>query len=70
MPFAANSRAKTIDDYDGLCKVLSCSKTDKMLGAHIIGPGAGEMVLIDDLFNNSFPYWIDRRSSVGIRVWR
>merc|ERR1711981_37283 len=43
-PFAANSRAKAIDDADGFCKVLSCKKTDRMLGAHIIGAGAGEMI--------------------------
>ena len=43
-PFAANSRAKTIDDYDGLIKVISDAKTDRILGAHIIGPGAGEMI--------------------------
>ena len=38
MPFAANSRAKTIDDFDGIVKVISDAKTDRMLGAHIIGP--------------------------------
>jgi len=43
-PFAANSRAKAIDDTDGFVKVLACAKTDKMLAAHIIGPGAGEMI--------------------------
>jgi len=43
-PFAANSRAKAINDADGFAKVLSCKKTDKMLGAHIIGAGAGEMI--------------------------
>jgi len=43
-PFAANSRAKAINDADGFCKVLSCKKTDRMLGAHIIGAGAGEMI--------------------------
>ena len=43
-PFLANSRAKTIDDYDGTIKVISDKKTDRILGAHIIGPGAGEMI--------------------------
>ncbi|KAI8840473.1 hypothetical protein BJ741DRAFT_597423 [Chytriomyces cf. hyalinus JEL632] len=43
-PFAANSRAKTIDDADGSIKVITDKKTDKILGAHIIGPGAGEMI--------------------------
>lgn len=43
-PFAANSRAKTIDDYDGSIKIISDVKTDRILGAHIIGPNAGEMI--------------------------
>ncbi|KAJ3254584.1 dihydrolipoamide dehydrogenase precursor [Boothiomyces macroporosus] len=43
-PFAANSRAKTIDDKDGFVKVIADAKTDRILGAHIIGPGAGEMI--------------------------
>ncbi|KAJ3113951.1 dihydrolipoamide dehydrogenase precursor [Phlyctochytrium bullatum] len=43
-PFAGNSRAKTIDDAEGLVKIISDAKTDKILGAHIIGPGAGEMI--------------------------
>ncbi|KAJ3071113.1 dihydrolipoamide dehydrogenase precursor [Podochytrium sp. JEL0797] len=43
-PFMANSRAKTNDDAEGMIKVISDKKTDKILGAHIIGPGAGEMI--------------------------
>lgn len=43
-PFAANSRAKAINDTDGFVKMLSCKETDKILGAHIIGAGAGEMI--------------------------
>uniref|UniRef100_A0A4W3HRT7 Dihydrolipoyl dehydrogenase n=1 Tax=Callorhinchus milii TaxID=7868 RepID=A0A4W3HRT7_CALMI len=43
-PFAANSRAKTNNDTDGLVKILSHKETDRILGAHILGPGAGEMV--------------------------
>ncbi|KAJ3227415.1 dihydrolipoamide dehydrogenase precursor [Clydaea vesicula] len=43
-PFSANSRAKTMDDAEGLIKVLAESNTDRILGAHIIGPGAGEMI--------------------------
>uniref|UniRef100_A0A8D2P6T2 Dihydrolipoyl dehydrogenase, mitochondrial n=1 Tax=Zosterops lateralis melanops TaxID=1220523 RepID=A0A8D2P6T2_ZOSLA len=43
-PFAANSRAKTNADTDGMVKILSQKSTDRMLGAHILGPGAGEMV--------------------------
>uniref|UniRef100_A0A3B3TJA6 Dihydrolipoyl dehydrogenase, mitochondrial n=1 Tax=Poecilia latipinna TaxID=48699 RepID=A0A3B3TJA6_9TELE len=43
-PFAANSRAKTNADTDGMVKILSHKETDRMLGAHILGTGAGEMV--------------------------
>uniref|UniRef100_A0A669CQP4 Dihydrolipoyl dehydrogenase, mitochondrial n=1 Tax=Oreochromis niloticus TaxID=8128 RepID=A0A669CQP4_ORENI len=43
-PFAANSRAKTNADTDGLVKILSHKETDRMLGAHILGSGAGEMI--------------------------
>lgn len=43
-PFFANSRAKTNDDTDGMVKILSDAKTDRMLGVHIIGPNAGEMI--------------------------
>jgi hypothetical protein len=35
-PFLANSRAKCNDDYEGLIKVLTDKKTDKLLGVHII----------------------------------
>ena len=35
-PFLANSRAKCNDDYDGLIKVLTDKKTDKLLGVHIL----------------------------------
>ncbi|KAJ2687249.1 dihydrolipoamide dehydrogenase precursor [Coemansia sp. IMI 209128] len=43
-PFAANSRAKTIDDAEGLVKIITDAETDRILGAHIIGPNAGEMI--------------------------
>lgn len=43
-PFAANSRAKTNDETEGLVKVLGDKHTDRLLGAHIIGPGAGELI--------------------------
>uniref|UniRef100_A0A667GKA3 dihydrolipoyl dehydrogenase n=1 Tax=Lynx canadensis TaxID=61383 RepID=A0A667GKA3_LYNCA len=43
-PFAANSRAKTNADTDGLVKILGQKSTDRVLGAHILGPGAGEMI--------------------------
>jgi len=43
-PFAANSRAKCNNETDGLVKILGDKTTDRLLGAHIIGPGAGEMI--------------------------
>jgi dihydrolipoamide dehydrogenase len=43
-PFAANSRAKAIDEPEGFVKILADSVTDKVLGVHIIGPHAGEMI--------------------------
>ncbi|TPX45779.1 dihydrolipoyl dehydrogenase [Synchytrium endobioticum] len=43
-PFAANSRAKTVDDYEGTVKVISDAKTDRILGVHMIGPNAGELI--------------------------
>jgi dihydrolipoamide dehydrogenase len=43
-PFAANSRARTNDDSEGFVKIISDSETDQVLGIHIIGPNAGEMI--------------------------
>ena len=42
--FMANSRAKAINETEGFVKILADEKTDKVLGAHIIGPNAGEMI--------------------------
>ena len=43
-PFLANSRAKVIDESEGFVKILADSITDKVLGVHIIGQHAGEMI--------------------------
>ncbi len=43
-PFAANSRAKINHETDGLVKVLADAVTDEVLGVHILGPQAGEMI--------------------------
>jgi dihydrolipoamide dehydrogenase len=43
-PFLANSRAKCNEDTDGFVKVLADKETDKILGVHIIGATAGEMI--------------------------
>ncbi len=43
-PFAANSRARANGSSDGFVKVLADKNTDRILGVHIIGPNAGEMI--------------------------
>merc|ERR1719242_821281 len=43
-PFLANSRARCNGEADGFVKVLADKTTDRMLGVHIIGPNAGEMI--------------------------
>ena len=43
-PFLANSRAKVNNETDGFVKILADSKTDKILGVHIIGPHSGDMI--------------------------
>ncbi|MBB2203980.1 dihydrolipoyl dehydrogenase [Gluconacetobacter takamatsuzukensis] len=43
-PFTANGRARAMGMTDGFVKVLADATTDKVLGVHIIGPGAGELI--------------------------
>jgi len=43
-PFMANSRARTNNDAEGLVKFLSDAETDRILGIHIVGPNAGELI--------------------------
>ncbi|KAL0457537.1 UNVERIFIED_CONTAM: Dihydrolipoyl dehydrogenase, mitochondrial [Sesamum latifolium] len=43
-PFLANSRAKAIDDAEGVVKILAEKETDKILGVHIMAPNAGELI--------------------------
>lgn len=43
-PFTANSRAKINHETEGFVKILADAKTDKVLGVHIYGPQAGEMI--------------------------
>ena len=43
-PFAANSRARANGSSDGFVKILADKTTDRILGAHIMGPNAGEMI--------------------------
>ena len=43
-PFSANARARALGDTGGLVKFLADAKTDQILGVHIIGPFAGELI--------------------------
>jgi dihydrolipoamide dehydrogenase (EC 1.8.1.4) len=43
-PFMANGRARAMGDTDGFVKLLSDKATDRLLGAHIIGPDAGTII--------------------------
>jgi dihydrolipoamide dehydrogenase len=43
-PFTANGRARAMLHTDGLVKILADKATDRVLGAHIVGFGAGEMI--------------------------
>ena len=43
-PFTANSRAKGNHEAEGFVKVLADAETDRILGAHMIGPAVGEMI--------------------------
>jgi len=43
-PFAANGRAKAMDHAAGMIKLLAHAETDRILGAHIVGPMASELI--------------------------
>jgi dihydrolipoamide dehydrogenase len=43
-PFMANSRAKAVNESEGFVKILADQVTDKVLGVHIIGAHAGELI--------------------------
>ena len=43
-PFMANGRARAMGSTDGFVKILADKETDRVLGAHIIGPGAGDLI--------------------------
>ena len=43
-PFLANGRARGQGETDGMVKIVACAKTDRVLGAHIIGQAASEMI--------------------------
>ena len=43
-PFAANGRARTMGFFEGAVKILADKETDKILGVHILGPRAGDLI--------------------------
>ena len=43
-PFMGNARAKAVMQADGFVKLIADAETDRILGCHIIGPNAGEMI--------------------------
>ncbi|GBQ95784.1 dihydrolipoamide dehydrogenase [Acetobacter nitrogenifigens DSM 23921 = NBRC 105050] len=43
-PFMANGRARALGTTDGFVKVIADATTDRVLGVHILGPGAGELI--------------------------
>ncbi len=43
-PFAASGRAMAANDTDGLVKIIAHAETDRILGAHIVGPSAADLV--------------------------
>jgi dihydrolipoamide dehydrogenase len=43
-PFSANPRARCLDDTEGVVKILADSHSDRVLGVHIIGPRASELI--------------------------
>ncbi|MSR30235.1 MAG: dihydrolipoyl dehydrogenase [Gemmataceae bacterium] len=55
-PFLANSRARTMGETEGWVKILAHEKTDRVLGAHIFGPRASEMI-------SEAVAWIETQSS-------
>jgi dihydrolipoamide dehydrogenase len=43
-PFRANSRARCVGESDGLVKMIADAKTDRLLGVHVLGPSASELI--------------------------
>jgi dihydrolipoamide dehydrogenase len=43
-PCAANGRARCLDETEGLVKILADAQTDRVLGVHILGPRASELI--------------------------
>ncbi|MDP1642383.1 MAG: dihydrolipoyl dehydrogenase, partial [Phenylobacterium sp.] len=83
-PFTANSRAKINHETDGFAKILADAKTDEILGVHIVGPQAGEMIgeycvamtfkaASEDIARTSHPHptrsEAGRQAAMGVEGW-
>jgi dihydrolipoamide dehydrogenase len=83
-PFTANARAKTIAATDGFAKIIADAKTDRVLGAHILGANAGEMIAevalaiefgaaSEDIARTSHPHptlsEAIRQAAMGVEGW-
>jgi dihydrolipoamide dehydrogenase len=83
-PFMANARAKTIAATDGFAKIIADAKTDRVLGAHILGANAGEMIAevalaiefgasSEDIARTSHPHptlsEAIRQAAMGVEGW-
>jgi dihydrolipoamide dehydrogenase len=83
-PFTANARAKTIAATDGFAKVIADAKTDRVLGVHIMGAAAGEMIAeaalaiefgaaSEDIARTSHPHptlsEAIRQAAMGVEGW-
>jgi dihydrolipoamide dehydrogenase len=83
-PFTANSRAKVNHEAEGFVKILADAKTDKVLGAHLIGPTVSEMIgeycvamefsaASEDIARTSHPHPTKsealRQAAMGVEGW-
>jgi dihydrolipoamide dehydrogenase len=83
-PFTANARAKTIAATDGFAKVIADAKTDRVLGVHILGAEAGNMIAeaalaiefgasSEDIARTSHPHptlsEAVRQAAMGVEGW-
>jgi dihydrolipoamide dehydrogenase len=83
-PFTANARAKTIAATDGFAKVIADARTDRVLGVHIMGANAGEMIAeaalaiefgasSEDIARTSHPHptlsEAIRQAAMGVEGW-
>jgi dihydrolipoamide dehydrogenase len=83
-PFSANARAKTIAATEGFAKILADTKTDRVLGVHILGPDAGNLISeaalaiefgasSEDIARTSHPHptlsEVMRQAAMGVEGW-